>query len=304
MDKSLVFVSHATADKQYAELLGRYIERTFENTRVFVASAPEAIPSGSVWFEEILRNLSCADALVIVYSRNAQSRLWVGFELGYIWKKYDGKKIHCVYDPQVVLPSPLSVLQAKDLKDPYAMIVFFEGLSDDLGRNFDADEIGITELVNKAPKHDEFAKWRSLLKNGQWSEQVISDEHGNKTVWTSVDDPTFQIEDPHLIAAEKFSQPWSEGFPDPQTSSYHVNLNISGATVMQEKFVSLDGHRYFVPLPERKSHHGADNAVELPTVFYYDASSIRYLVGKMICESDSYRMDLDEFAARQGISII
>ena len=89
------------------------------------------------------------------------------------------------------------------------MAVFFRGLAKDLGRNYGDDQIGITEIVDAAPKPDVFAKWKSLLQNGQWSERELSGEHGNKTVWTSVEDPSYQIENIYEVEVENFSEPWA-----------------------------------------------------------------------------------------------
>ncbi|MCE2473240.1 MAG: toll/interleukin-1 receptor domain-containing protein [Anaerolineae bacterium] len=303
MDKSLVFVSHASQDKHYAELLGDYIERTIENTKVFVASAPESKPSGSDWFREILQNLSGADALVIVYSRNARSSLWLGFELGHFWRKHDGKNLHCVFDPSIKLPSPLNERQAKNLTDVASTAVFFRGLACDLGRRYDADEIGITQIVDAAPKYDEFAKWKSLLQNGQWSKQELSTEQGYKTVWTSQDDMSYQIEDPDVVAVKNFSEPWATGFPDSHAYSYHVNLNVSGSTVKQELFVSLDGGRYSVPMPEQSEIKSRDKSPELH--YYYDRNSLKYLLGNVIGSYyPNFATDLVQFAARKGIEIV
>lgn len=301
MDKSLVFVSHATSDRQYAELLGNYIERTIKNTRVFVASAPTAIPSGSDWFREILRNLSGADALVIVFSRNAQSGLWLGFELGYFWRKHHGNDIHCVFDPTLELPSPLNELQAKDFTNDASIAILFRGLAKDLGRNYDDDQRGIMEIVDAVPKYDEFAKWKALLANGEWLRRELSGEHGNKTVWTSVEDPSYQIENTYEVEVENFSEPWTKGFPDPHASSYNVNLNISGATMHQELFVSLDGGRYFVPIPEVRVENNSLESYERS--FIYDSGSLRFLLGKVIGRFYFSDSNLVVFAARHGIEI-
>ena len=178
MSEALVFISHATSDKHYAESLGDYIERTIEGTKVFVASDPASISSGGDWLSEILENLSDADALVIVYSRNARSRMWVGFELGHFWRKLDGKNIHCVFDPAIELPSPLNERQAKDFTDVASMASFFNGLAHDLDRKYDVDDVGITRIVKAIPKFDSYAKWKSLLKNSQWSEEGLSTAEG------------------------------------------------------------------------------------------------------------------------------
>ena len=301
MDKSLVFVSHATTDKNYAESLGNYIERTIEGTKAFVASDPASIQSGGDWLLEILENLSNADALVIVYSRNARSRMWVGFELGYLWRKLEGKKIHCVFDPTIELPSPLNERQAKDFTDVASMASFFTGLASDLGCKYDVDDVGITHIVDAIPKYDSFATWKSHLTNGQWSKDGLSTEQGFKTVWTSLDDVSYQIEDPHLVEVENFSEPWAKGFPDSHASSYNVNLNVSGVTVKQVLFVSLDGSRYFVPIPDIRSINDGGESAKF--TYYYDHTSLKYLLGNVV-GTYYYLKNLKEFAALQGIEII
>ena len=300
MDKSLVFISHAARDKHYAELLGDYIARTIEDTKSFVASAPESIPSGEDGFREILHSLCGADALVIVYSGNSRSSLWLGFELGHFWRKHNGKNIHCVFDPTIELASPLNERQAKDFTDIASMAVFFRGLAGDLGRNYDADENGVTQLVEAAPKVEAFAKWKSLLQNGQWSKRELSGRHGSKTVWSSVEEPTYTIEDTYEVANKNFSEPWTTGFPDPHTESRWVDLKISGETIEQLLFVSLDGGRYFVPVPRRIVSENLEESLERG--FYYDRTSLQVLLGHVIGQfhiSDS----LEEFARSRSIKI-
>ena len=191
MGGSLVFVSHATSDRRYVQLLGNYIERTIEDTKAFVASAPDSIPSGSDWFHEILRNLSSADALAIVYSRNARSSLWLGFELGYFWRMQHGKNIHCVFDPTLELPSPLNELQAKDFTDDASMAVFFRGLAKDLGRNYGDDQIGIrkssTQLLSLT-----YLQMEITPTEWSMSEREFRASRWQQDCLTSVEDPSIR----------------------------------------------------------------------------------------------------------------
>ncbi len=303
MKNSLVFISHAAEDRFYAEKLAKYIECTMHGVKTFVASDPASIPSGGNWFREILDNLSNADALVVIYSRNARNRMWVGFEVGHFWRKHDGKKIHCVYDPQVDLPSPLNARQAKVLTDVASTAIFFRGLACDLGRNYDVDEYGITGLVDAAPKYDEFAKWKSLLKNGQWSNGEPSDGHCNKTVWFSVEEPSYLIENEYEVVRKDFSEPWTKGFSDPDACTCWVNLKVFGVTQTQELFVYLDGGRYFVPMPEQRVSENRDGSLERR--FYYDRTTLKYLLGNVIGRYyPTFASNLVEFAAWKGIEII
>ena len=48
----------------------------------------------------------------------------------------------------------------------------------------------------------------------------------------------------------EFGERWTKVFPDQNGSSYSVFLKIQGIVVYQLQFVSLDGGRIFVPMPE------------------------------------------------------
>lgn len=300
MEKSLVFISHATADRHYAMTLAECIEQTMDGIETFVASDPIAISSGGDWVSEILENLSNADAIVIIYSRSSRSRMWVGFELGYSWRQYDGKNIHCIFDPALELPSPLNLRQAKEFTDIASMAKFFRGLAQDLDREYQADEKRITEIVDLAPKPDRFFNWKSLLENGNWTQQEFLTSEGYETVWISEDDMSYQIVETGIVAVKDFDEPWVKRFPDKHTSSYYVNLVESGNVVEQEIFVSLDGGRYFVPIPEISvgDYHGESSDL----TYYYDHGSLRFLLGKVIGRY-YYMENLGVFAARKGIEI-
>ena len=49
----------------------------------------------------------------------------------------------------------------------------------------------------------------------------------------------------------RYSEPWSESFPDPHARSYEVTLLCSGTVIASLVFVSCDGGRYQVPVPDR-----------------------------------------------------
>jgi hypothetical protein len=282
-------------------MLADYIERTMKYVKTFVASDPASISSGGNWFQEILENLSKADALVVIYSRNARNRMWVGFEIGYVWNKLDGDNIHCVHDPRTTLPSPLNAKQAKDFTDVASMAVFFKGLANDIGSQYEVDQYRITELIDSLPKYDSFAKWKSLLQNSQWTNQELSGAHDNITVWTSVEDPVYQIENSYEVENERLDEPWVKGFPDPHVAIYIVNLKVSGQIVKQERFVSLDGGRYFVPLPNVETNDEVSESAEL--TYCYRRTSLCYLLGNVIGRY-YYLKNLDNFARHKGIAII
>ncbi len=94
--------------------------------------------------------------------------------------------------------------------------------------------------------------------------------------------PSFQIViDWDRSIVENFREEWINDslYPDKTNStSYYVRLEANGMLLDKEVFVSLDGHRWFVPVPKiemSKVKSGERN-------FYYDARQIQLakIVGK------------------------
>ena len=82
----------------------------------------------------------------------------------------------------------------------------------------------------------------------------------NPTSWVSVegDDYIYNQDFPEFVLrrgeviTEDFREPWTQGFPDPSAYSYYVHLQYFGTDLRRYVFVSCDGGRYNVPLPERQ----------------------------------------------------
>lgn len=56
-----------------------------------------------------------------------------------------------------------------------------------------------------------------------------------------------------LSANEDFQEPWANGFADPHATSSHVDFFYHGALVYRELYVTVDGGRVSLPLPEQRS---------------------------------------------------
>jgi len=87
--------------------------------------------------------------------------------------------------------------------------------------------------------------------------------------------------------AENFHEEWiNDGlYPDKTNNAlYHVRLEANSMLLGTELFASLDGHRYFVPVP--KVLGIKDNKRE----FYYDKQQIQLykIIGKHHFEKDVY----------------
>ncbi len=86
---------------------------------------------------------------------------------------------------------------------------------------------------------------------------------------------------------ENFHEEWinDDIFPDKtNNASYYVRLEANSMLLDKEVFVSLDGHRYFVPVPKILSSN------ENKRVFYYDNQQVQLskIVGVYHSERDIY----------------
>jgi hypothetical protein len=90
---------------------------------------------------------------------------------------------------------------------------------------------------------------------------------------------------------------WMGYFPDPSKKLYLMKVIFNGLVLITEDFISLDGGRYFVPLPRRELVSRSDSEFK----YYYD--SIQYKLGKIL--GDFYRFNdnnsLDKFMESHGI---
>ena len=314
MDRKHVFISHASSDKPYAQNLKNCIEQSYVNTGAFVSSDPFDIPSGSTWVDMIIESINQSDACVIVLSHNARDRVWIGFEAGYYRCKNQGHHMHVLRFPDVEIPSPINVKQAKDMTDVSEMQSFFEGLSSDLDREFQGSNSYLAHLVNSAyedipnvTQTREFEIWKTHLRQrDRWAkETLIHVDKRERRVWTFLDDMSFQIEE---LPRENIGHdvlPWARNQSlntDGSNPTFRgsINLNVSGVTVKQFVFYSWDNSRYLVPGPE--SHFTDPGNVDEVT-YYYDRNGLSFLIGKVIAEHPHIQ-SLEDFAHRCSIHLI
>jgi hypothetical protein len=106
---------------------------------------------------------------------------------------------------------------------------------------------------------------------GDW----VQDSIANETVWIYQPDNSFQIVVGDLELDEPFSEPWIV-FPD-QHHNYRlpVRLSISGNTIKELDFISADGGRVFVPLPNSKRKGDTQ-------ISSWEESAISFKVGVII----------------------
>jgi len=106
--------------------------------------------------------------------------------------------------------------------------------------------------------------------------------------------PSFQITvDWDQEVVQGFSDEWIMRYPfrdDSNHVSYFVRLEANGIFLQRELFVSLDGHRYFVPVP--RIMIGEDGVRN----FYYDGIQIQ--LAKIIGKFDFFS-DIHKFVEQQ-----
>lgn len=104
--------------------------------------------------------------------------------------------------------------------------------------------------------------------------------------------PNFQIViDWDKEIGDNFQEKWMNHYPDDQNNaSYYVKLETNGILLDKELFVSLDGHRYFVPVPRVKRKGDVRS-------FYYDAKQVN--ISNIVGKYHSDENDIYDFAKKQ-----
>ena len=104
----------------------------------------------------------------------------------------------------------------------------------------------LVKLSNDLKESNTLKYFEYLLDNSEWKKEFIN----NEEVWLAEKNKTFQI-----IVGDKgrrFIEKWSEDFPDSNTECYPVYLKINTTIIKEIEFISIDGHRIFVPMPDRR----------------------------------------------------
>ena len=108
-----------------------------------------------------------------------------------------------------------------------------------------------------------------LLETSKWVKEYIN----NEEIWVCEENRTFQLK----IGDDdrKFHEKWTEVFPDPYTTMFHIHLMVQGVTIKSLPFISADGGRYTLPLPELV-------VVNDEPAFYWSPNSIEYKIAEVI----------------------
>ncbi|MBZ5538849.1 MAG: toll/interleukin-1 receptor domain-containing protein [Acidobacteriia bacterium] len=120
VEKSGVFISHISEEKEVASRLKSLLRNTFgKHFRVFVASDYRSIGGGELWFSRIINALQGVRVVLVLISDASVGEKWINFEAGV------GLGANAKVIPLVIrgfskgdVGQPLAELQMRDLHDP------------------------------------------------------------------------------------------------------------------------------------------------------------------------------------------
>lgn len=330
-DKFLAFLSHASYDAEFARFLADSIEDAFKGKlEIFVTSRPDAIESAESWRNKIFDKLDKAQVLIVLLTSSSVSSAWVHFETGYFWHKHKGENIHVLRHHDAIVPGTLAEKQGKLVTRGDELASFFASLSKALECEVQPNISAILEAARniKRPVPERSLQYfESMLDVATWERSTIarvatigevadllSNSNGvvatHNEVWVCAEDANLQL----VIdegSKEPFSEAWIKriaiyGYANMDKSEfaykYSVYLSLAGIPIYQLIFVSLDGGRYFVPLPQIRQSEKALVSQEADPEFFWQRGTLAYKVAQII--GKYYRFEsLEEFAYSLGIPV-
>lgn len=161
-----------------------------------------------------------------------------------------------------------------------------------LTEHYQGTFVGWPPGINFGKKKEEntIKDFEILLIKSKWKREFI--EH--KEIWVAEQKNTFQIECGEL--GSEFHEPWTEMYPDKSATKYPVYLKINNTKIKELAFVSVDGGRIFVPMPERKLKNGK-------ICYFWDIKSLPLKICNIIGDYYIYK-DIYGVAQMSKIEII
>ena len=177
MEKPIIFVSHAAADAEIANLFKVDVENSFLGLcDLFVSSNLDSISGGMEWMQVIRENLSKAAIFVGLLSPVALNRPWIYTEFGAGWIR--GIPTISVCHSGLTkdqLPVPLSHLQALNLLDEMHLEHLYGQISSAIGcqrpsKAFTADVARYKVVTETERRERAVRQWFFNLQ--QWNPEV------------------------------------------------------------------------------------------------------------------------------------
>jgi hypothetical protein len=209
--KPKLFISHASSDGEFAQVLQNEIGKVFaDGIEVFCTSSPGAIKASKDWLASIEEKLDNAQAVIVIVTPVSIERPWLWFEVGAFWlrARKDQTAIYPLCAPEIDLgnlPSPLDRLQALSMGKSQDLKLLFEGLI----RQFNFGKISSFRAANitkRIPKYknvklDEIDMQERVLYSGEYTgysdeelKEIIYSEYLSNASDEIKDDPSLYDE--------------------------------------------------------------------------------------------------------------
>jgi hypothetical protein len=267
--------------------------------RVFASSKPDAIPPGSKWRDVIVNHLRDAEAFVVLITPASLKSSWLAWEAGFFEAKGGTERMYLL-SSVAELPPPLQQYQTKAITDAAALNSFFHKLRTDLGVS-SPREPAVEMLVDEAkqlgskPPERSMEHFLNLVDKATWD----SFEDNWKRIYVCQEDMLFQMQIDFSDEDTEFDEPWVHNFPDRTARKRSVNMLIAGQLVSQFIFISLDGGRYFVPLPQsRTSVNGS--VVD----YYWERNSPDFRLFRVVSSLRYAHPTIEELAMHTGVTLV
>jgi hypothetical protein len=149
----------------------------------------------------------------------------------------------------------------------------------------------LTKLKEDLRPRTTLRDFEDMLARSIWTKAVID----HTEVWMADEDNTFQMQ--RGERSRDFTERWTKAHPDPNSASYPIYLKIAGTVVKELTFISVDGGRIFVPMPEARPL--ADGTAN----YFWNLGSLEVRVCRVVGEYYRYN-DLEGVARRSSVSIV
>ncbi len=296
-----IFLSHSSQDAGFAILLAHEIEQYLgDGFRVFASTRPDAIPPGKKWRDIIVGQIQESEALVVLLTPASAVSHWIPWEAGYFEAKQNAERIFVLARETANVPPPLSQFQAKLVTNSGELQSFFETMAAELGVQ-PATSLNTDSLIAEAkslgakPPERSMRHFLYLVDTAEWD----SFETDLRRIYVCQDDMLFQVQIDYSDDDNKFDEPWVRKFPDPVARRFFVNMMIAGQIIAQFPFISLDGGRYFVPLPRSYTTKSKE------TVRYsWERDSPDFRLFRVVGKLYHVHQTIEELAHYAGITLI
>ncbi len=151
-------------------------------------------------------------------------------------------------------------------------------------------EASLDKMTRKLSSKDTLEEFDRLLTQAEWEKNY----EGSEPVFVCKAKPTFQFD--MRGESEDFYEDWMKVLPDKNGKAYDLNIKINGVIVKTLRFISADGGRYTVPLPEVYLSDGKQE-------FLWRKNTLAYKVATVV--DNFYRChSLEEVGQFVGVDVI